>query len=80
MSVWNNTAYIAPMNKPVITSGASSNGTSAARSFSFQGCYTDAQPRTLSGYLTSRNDTTQEICASTYDGMGYKFAGVEYGS
>jgi hypothetical protein len=80
MSVWNNTGYVGPVDKAVITSGASSNGTSAARSLSFQGCYTDARPRTLSGCSTSRNDMTQEICVSTCDGIGYKFAGLEYGS
>jgi hypothetical protein len=79
MGVWNNTAYIGPVHKQTITASSNNaNGTSTR--YSFQGCYTDAQPRTLSGYSVTRNDMTQELCVGACDGMGYIFAGVEYGS
>ncbi|KAK5399852.1 hypothetical protein LTR20_008341 [Exophiala xenobiotica] len=69
LSIYNNTALSPPSAKPQISPG-----------YTYQGCFTDpsSSQRTLSGYSTSTNAMTQEVCVSTCSGRGYKYAGVEY--
>jgi hypothetical protein len=71
LSVYNNTSLSPPAAKPVLPGG-----------YAYQGCFTDpsASQRTLPGYAVSNaTGMTQELCASTCQGRGYKFAGVEFG-
>ncbi|KIW65578.1 hypothetical protein PV04_07824 [Phialophora macrospora] len=71
LSVYNNTSLSPPAAKPLLPGG-----------YAYQGCFTDpsASQRTLSGYaVSSATGMTQELCVSTCQGKGYKFAGVEFG-
>ncbi|KAF8341317.1 uncharacterized protein EI90DRAFT_1719489 [Cantharellus anzutake] len=44
------------------------------------GCFTDtSSPRTLGSYSTQSNSNSPTYCTSLCAGMGYSFAGVEYG-
>lgn len=69
LSVYNNTAYVAPYILPSIGS------------YNLKGCYTDSGPtRALSGYsFTNATAMTEEMCVGTCQAKGYSMAGIEYG-
>jgi hypothetical protein len=47
--------------------------------WSYQGCYTDPGPRTLSGSsYTNTTSMTDESCISYCNNLGYYYAGTEY--
>jgi hypothetical protein len=67
LSVYNNTAYVAPTLKSPI------NG------YTYRGCYVDSATRVLGKYVSASDAMTQDLCVSTCAKRGYGFAGVEYG-
>ncbi|KAF9484188.1 hypothetical protein BDN70DRAFT_181683 [Pholiota conissans] len=58
------------------TSSAISTPTSG---WSYQGCYTDSETRTLTGLYVSDSAQTVEKCQARCQAGGYLYAGVEYG-
>ena len=63
------------------TSSSASASVSLPTGWSNLATYTDSTAgRTLGGYQFSSSSMTQDLCVSTCNGKGYKYAGVEYAS
>lgn len=71
LSVYTNTAYVAPKIVTTIQT-----------SMEYQGCFMEAvDARAMNAYsFTSTTSMTVELCVNTCLGKGYGYAGVEYGS
>jgi hypothetical protein len=69
LSVYNNTAYVAPSILPSIGD------------YNLKGCYTDSTAsRGLSAYsFVNGTGMTEELCVTTCQAKGYSIAGIEYG-
>jgi hypothetical protein len=61
-------------------SASSSTAPSLPTGFSSYGCFVDGNPRALAYSAGSTSTNTPYKCASTCQSLGYKYAGVEYGS
>ena len=77
LSVYNNTAFVAPK---IVQSVVASTG--ALGTYTYRGCYTElTNARALSSYaVTSTTLMTAEYCVAACSGKGYAYAGLEYGS
>jgi len=76
ISMFQNKAFIVASNKQLI----SVKSTSAAASYSYVGCYTDAAgtQRTLTDYYFTDGSMTVEMCLTACFSRGFSWAGTEY--